>query len=76
MFDTYTVIWKDDGDDYMLTDVLVPKHIDPFSIDKDMWVDQAYRVEYDGDLFDESNLPSIVGYKFLAVVKGPLDYIA
>jgi hypothetical protein len=76
MFDTYTVIWKDDGDDYMFTEVKVPKHIDPFSIDKDMWVDQAYRVEYDGDLFDESNLPSIVGYEFLAVVKGPLDYIA
>jgi hypothetical protein len=71
MFDTYTVIWKDDGDDYMFTDVRVPKHIDPFSIDKDMWVDQAYRVEYGGD-----NLPSIAGYGFLAVVKGPLEYIA
>jgi hypothetical protein len=72
----YTVIWKDDGDDYMFTEVNVPKHIDPFSIDKDMWVDQAYRVEYSGDLFDGSNLPSLVGYEFLAVVKGPLEHIA
>jgi hypothetical protein len=71
MFDTYTVIWKYGGDDYMFTDVKVPKHINPFSIDKDMWVDEAYCVEYGGD-----NLPSIAGYEFLAVVKGPLDYIA
>jgi hypothetical protein len=75
---TYTVIWRDDGDDYMFT-VVDMGILDPLQMTNLEWVLEAADVEYvewpeqeqiqaKADLLD--------GFELLAVVKGELEYVA
>lgn len=74
---TYTVIWRDGGDDFMFTEVQTSD--DPADVPNIGWVQTAASVEYAqwdeveriqaiADLLDH-------GYDLLAVVKGELESV-
>lgn len=72
----YTVIWRDGGDDYMLT--AVSTAIEPAELTNMDWVIMAGEVEYaDWDEADRITALAILldGYDLLAVVKGELEYV-
>jgi len=75
---TYTVIWRDAGDDYMFTEVDLGI-LDPLQMSNLEWVLEAADVEYSewseaeqiqakADLLD--------GFELLAVVVGSLQHVA
>lgn len=75
---TYTVIWRDDGDDYMFTEVQT--NDDPADVPNIGWVQTAAAVEY-ADWEEIERIAAIGallsdGYELLAVVKGELEYVA
>lgn len=76
--ETYTVIWRDGGDDYMFTEVQTTD--DPADVPNIGWVQTAAAIEYAS--WDEAErIASIAdlitnGYDLLAVVKGKLEYVA
>lgn len=75
---TYTVIWRDDGDDYMFTEVQT--NDDPADVPNIGWVQTAAAVEY-ADWEEIERIAAIGallsdGYDLLAVVKGELEYVA
>jgi hypothetical protein len=74
---TYTVIWRDDGDDYMFTEVKT--NDDPAEVSNIGWVVKAGEIEYAH--WDEADrivalAQLLEGYELLAVVKGELEYVA
>jgi ABC-type sugar transport system substrate-binding protein len=75
---TYTVIWRDAGDDYMFT--VVHTSDDPADVPNIGWVQTAAMVEY-ADWDEKERIVAIgdlitEGYDLLAVVKGELEYVA
>jgi hypothetical protein len=75
---TYTVIWRDAGDDYMFT--VVATSDDPADVPNIGWVQTAAMVEY-ADWDEKERIVAIgdlitKGYELLAVVKGELEYVA
>ena len=75
---TYTVIWRDAGDDYMFTEVKTSD--DPADVPNIGWVQTAATVEY-ADWDEKERIVAIgdlitEGYDLLAVVKGELEYVA
>lgn len=76
--ETYTVIWRDNGDDYMFTEVHTTD--DPADIPNIGWVQTAAAVEF-ADWDEVDRIQAIAdlinhGYDLLAVVKGKLEYVA
>ena len=75
---TYTVIWRDGGDDYMFTEVQTSD--DPADVPNIGWVQTAAAVEYAE--WDEVDRIAAIGdlltdgYDLLAVVKGELEHVA
>jgi hypothetical protein len=75
---SYTVIWRDAGDDYMFT--VVATSDDPADVPNIGWVQTAAMVEYAD--WDEADRIAAIGdlitegYELLAVVKGELEYVA
>lgn len=75
---TYTVIWRDGGDDFMFTEVQTSD--DPADVPNIGWVQTAAAVEY--AFWDEVDRIQAIadlltdGYDLLAVVKGELEYVA
>lgn len=75
---TYTVIWRDGGDDYMFT--VVQTSDDPADVPSIGWVQTAASVEY--AQWDEVDRIAAIadlldnGYDLLAVVKGELEFVA
>lgn len=75
---TYTVIWRDCGDDYLFTEVQTSD--DPADVPNIGWVQTAASVEY--AQWDEVDRIQAItdlltdGYDLLAVVKGELEYVA
>lgn len=74
----YTVIWRDDGDDFMFTVVDTDK--DPLNITNNDWALWAAEIEY-ADWDESERLAALAelmeyGYELLAVVKGELEYVA
>lgn len=75
---TYTVIWRDNGDDFMFTEVQT--NDDPVTVLNIDWVQRAAEVEY-AEWDEASRIATIAdllmeGYDLLAVVKGELEYVA
>ena len=75
---TYTVIWRDGGDDYMFTTVQTSD--DPADVPSIGWVQTAAAVEYaDWEEYDRIQAIGYLlteGYDLLAVVKGELEHVA
>ena len=75
----YTVIWRDNGDDYMVTTVELADDRDPHSVDNNEWADLAYAAECaDNDWTAEDMagyLPSNDGYDMISVIVGVPEYI-
>ncbi len=76
--ETYTVIWRDGGDYFMLTEVQTTD--DPADVPRIGWVQTAAEIEY-ADWDDVDRITAIAdllenGYDLLAVVKGKLEYVA
>jgi len=74
---TYTVIWRDSGDDFMFTEV---QTIDePHDLPSVYWVHRAAEVEY--AQWDEADRIQAIaelltsGYDLLDVVKGRLESV-
>lgn len=74
---TYTVIWRDEGDDYMFTEVNTVDNPDDLS--RLNWVQTAASVEYSD--YTPEELQEILdyiedqGYDLLTVVEGSLVHI-
>lgn len=74
---TYTVIWRDGGDDYMFTKVQTSDY--PADVPSIGWVQTAAAVEY--AQWDEVDRIAAIadlldnGYDLLAVVKGELEHV-
>lgn len=75
---TYTVIWRGNGDDFMFAEVQT--NDDPADVPSIGWVQTAAAVEYaDWDEIDRIAAMAALlsdGYDLLAVVKGELEYVA
>lgn len=76
--ETYTVIWRDNGDDFMFTEVQITD--DPADVPNIGWVQTAAAIEY-ADWDEAERITAIAdlitnGYDLLAVVKGKLEYVA
>lgn len=74
---TYTVIWRDFGDDYMFTEVQTSQ--DPQDMANIDWVQRAAEIEY-ADWSAEERIPTIAdllieGFELLDVVKGKLETV-
>lgn len=75
----YTVIWRDNGDDFMITTVELGDVIDARQMDTNEWADLAYETECkangwtDEDM--EGYLPSNDGYDLITVIAGVPEYI-
>jgi len=75
----YTVTWRDDGDDYMVTTVEISEDINPHSLSTNEWADLASAVEHGNTVVtddeEHSYLPSRDGYDLITVVAGVPDFI-
>jgi len=77
----YQVIWRDQGDDYMITQVsLDTEDTDPTDLSTFDWVMMAASVEYAE--FDEESFVTAMselhsaGYDFIGVLPGDVEWIA
>ncbi len=74
----YTVTWRDNGDDFMVTTVELGDVIDPRQVDTNEWADMAWAAENTaaGIPRDEwGDRPSETGYDMISVVRGVPDFI-
>lgn len=74
----YTITWRGDGDEFIVTGVEIADHCDPFSLSTDEWVDLAWQQENRaaGLCKDEwGERPSEVGYDLISVVEGVPNFI-
>ncbi len=75
--DIYTVIWRDNGDDYMFTEVQTSQ--DPQEMASIDWVYRAAEIEYaDWDEAERINTIADLfteGFDLLDVVKGKLESV-
>ena len=74
---TYTVIWRDNGDEFMITEVQTTD--DPADIPSIGWVQTAAAVEY-ADWDEADRIAAIAdlltdGFDLLDVVKGKLESV-
>lgn len=74
---SYTVIWRDNGDDFMFTEVQTVD--DPADVPNIGWVQTAAAVEY-ADWDEADRIAAIAelltdGYELLDVVKGKLESV-
>jgi hypothetical protein len=75
----YTVIWRDNGDDFMVTTVELGDVIDARQMSTNEWADLAYAAECAANNIDPSEndeyLPSNDGYDLITVIVGVPEYI-
>lgn len=75
----FTVIWRDNGDDFMVTLVELEDSVNPLMLSTNTWADMAHRVECEHSDWSEEEieeyLPSRDGYELISVVRGELDFI-
>jgi len=74
---TYTVIWRDTGDEFMFTDVSLEGN--PNGMSTWDWIELAAAIEYIDFATDEYEeiMKGLLerGYDLLAVVVGPLTHV-
>ena len=74
---TYTVIWRDQGDDFIIT--IVEHADDPAGMDRSDWMRLAATVEYAG--WDEQEAKEIIdtiendGYDLIGVILGEAVWV-
>lgn len=75
---TYTVIWRDNGNDYMFTEVNLDI-LDPLQMSNIEWVLEAAEIEY-AHWYEQERIQAkadlLDGFELLAVVRGELEYVA
>lgn len=73
----YTVIWRDDSDDYMSTEVMVNENI-AVSMTQQDFVLEAAKVEYAGfeELDDILDDLTENGYDLIGVIIGEVSWVA
>jgi len=75
----YTVIWRDCGDDFLVTTVELGDIIDPNQVSTNEWADMAHRIECEHSDWTEEEieeyLPSRDGYDLISVIRGVPDFI-
>ena len=71
----FTVIWRDDGDEFITTIVEIFVSPDLARFSRAEWVDLAYAVECGGEEVESEYLPSRDGYDLIAVIAGEVDFI-
>lgn len=74
---TYTVIWRDQGDDFMFTEVQTSQ--DPQELASIVWVHRAAEIEY-ADWDEAERIAALAdlldyGFELLDVVKGKLESV-
>lgn len=73
----YTVIWRDNGDDYMFTEVNLGI-LDPLQMSNIEWVLEAAEIEY-ADWDEQERIQAkaelLDGFELLAVVRGELEHV-
>jgi len=76
---TYTVIWRDNGDDYMITDVQLGDVIDPLQVSNNEWADLAWAAECDAAGYnaeERATFSAEDGYDLICVFEGTVNYVA
>ncbi len=74
----FTVTWRDQGDDFMVTTVDLDDRIDPRLVTTNEWADLAWTAENTaaGIPADEwGTRPSVDGYDLISVVEGVPNFI-
>lgn len=75
----FTVIWRDNGDDFMVTTVELEDSVNPKMLSTNTWADMAHEVERAAtateDDEDDDYLPSRDGYDLISVIVGVPEYI-
>jgi hypothetical protein len=75
----FTVTWRDNGDDFMITVVELGDAIDPRQVSTNEWADLAFHAELAANGIPkedmEGYLPSNDGYDMISVVRGVPDFI-
>jgi hypothetical protein len=75
----FTVIWRDNGDDFMVTLVELGDAVDARQVSTNEWADMAHRIECEHSDWSEEEieqyLPSRDGYDLISVIRGELDFI-
>jgi hypothetical protein len=74
----YTVIWRDNGDEFMVTTVEMADEVDPQQVDNNDWADLAHLAECNanGIPLDESEFSAARdGYDLITVIKGVPDFV-
>ena len=74
----YTVTWRDQGDDFMITTVELGDAIDPQQVSTNEWADFAHIAENRAAGIPQDEWgprPSKTGYDLISVVRGVPDFI-
>ena len=74
----FTVTWRDNGDDFMVTTVDLADTVDPRTVSTNEWADFAHVAENRAAGIPQESwgpLPSKVGYDLISVVVGVPEFI-
>lgn len=78
MMNQFTVIWRDCGDDFMVTTVELEDSVDPKILSTNTWADMAWAAENTAAGIPEDEwgvAPSEAGYDLISVIVGVPEYI-
>lgn len=78
MMNQFTVIWRDCGDDFMVTTVELEDSVDPKILSTNTWADMAWAAENTAAGIPEDEwgvAPSEDGYDLISVIVGVPEYI-
>lgn len=74
----FTVIWKDNGDSFMVTTVTLRPTVDPLQLSTSEWADLAHAAECEANQIDpqESQFNAAEdGYDLISVIEGEPYFI-
>jgi hypothetical protein len=74
----FTVTWRDDGDDFMVTTVELADDVDPKQVSTNKWADLAWAAENTAAGIPQDEWgpkPSDTGYDMISVVVGVPEFV-
>ena len=74
----FTVTWRDNGDDFMVTTVELEDAVNPHMLSTNTWADMAWAAEQTAAGIPEDEwgvAPSEDGYELISVVRGVPEFI-
>ena len=74
----FTVIWRDNGDDFMVTTVELEDTVNPDMLSTNTWADMAWAAEQTAAGMPEDEwgvAPSEAGYDMISVIRGVPEFI-